>query len=129
MSQPIKILVNVDIDCRACLRKFYFWSEFSSLLNKEENLHIPIIMYINSEQPEVVKEQVEKYWKGFWLYDSKYEFLDKNDLHDDRFQVVLIDKNKRVRLIGNPIHNEHLSELYKSTIISLLKKYEAKKNI
>lgn len=129
MNQPFKILVNVDIDCRSCLRKFYFWSRFDSILTKEENLHIPIIMYINSERPKIVKEEIKKYWKGVWLYDSKYEFIDKNDLHDDRFQAVLINQNKQILLIGNPMHNEQLSELYKNTLISILKKYETKKNI
>lgn len=129
MNQPFKVLVNVDIDCKACLSKFYFWSQFYCDLVKNKSIHIPVIMYINSEQPQMVKEQVEKYWNGFWLYDKKYEFLDKNDLHDDRFQAVLIDKNKRIRLIGNPVHNERLSELYKNAITSLLKEYETKKSI
>jgi len=39
---------------------------------------------------------------------------------DIRFHVFLLDKNNRVTLIGSPLHNESLWNLYKQTIDTLL---------
>ncbi len=39
---------------------------------------------------------------------------------DIRFHVFLLDKNNRVTLVGNPLHNESLWSLYKSTIKTLI---------
>ena len=58
-------------------------------------------------------------WSYLWAYDYNYEFLDKNELYDDRFQALVLDENNTVKLIGNPYLNEEMEKLYVKYILSL----------
>ena len=124
MNSAVKILFNVDIDCSTCLIKFNYWSNFVEEFYERHKVSVPILSIINSSMPEVVEQEVGKYWEYGWIYDSKYAFLDKNMLHDDRFQAVLLDGTNSVLLIGNPMHNKVLSALYEESIWNILQKKE-----
>ena len=113
-----KVLINVDIDCSSCLLKFSFWNNFSLVLQKKYGFRIPIIAYVNAEGYNIEK-RVTQYWSGSWVYDEEEEFIQKNELYDDRFQAILIDRDDNIRLIGNPMFNEKLAELYEKTILEL----------
>ncbi len=47
-----------------------------------------------------------------WIYDKHEEFIHKNKIYDKRFQTVLLGKRKQVIIIGNPVLNPKLEELY-----------------
>jgi hypothetical protein len=54
--------------------------------------------------------------------DEKQAFLKANP-HipaDNRFHTFLIDKNGKVVLVGDPVNNPQLWELYKTTITTLI---------
>lgn len=46
-----------------------------------------------------------------WIKDLNYEFIDKNNLHDERFQMVVLNKMDTIKLIGNPVLNPQMDEL------------------
>lgn len=119
-SHWAKIFINVDVECSSCLFKFSFWNKFSSALQEKYGIHIPIIAFINAEGKNIEK-RVTEYWNGSWVYDKEESFIQKNELYDDRFQAILVDEDDTIRLIGNPILNEKLTELYEKTIIELSK--------
>lgn len=119
-----KVLINVDIDCSSCLLKFSFWNNFSSVLQEKYGLRIPIVAYINAGGNNIEK-RVMQYWSGSWVYDEEEAFIQNNELYDDRFQAILIDRDDNIRLIGNPMFNEKLAELYENTILEL---FEIKSN-
>lgn len=121
LSKDVKVLFNVDIDCGSCLIKFSFWKQFTEKLYANYKIQLPVLAFINSSRPETVVNRVNKYWEYGWVYDSQYEFLDMNKLHDDRFQAVLVDRNNKIIMIGNPMHNNVLEDLYERTIIQLVK--------
>lgn len=56
------------------------------------------------------------------LVDYENSFYDVNPHipQDNKFHVFLIDKNNKVVLIGNPLHNQKLWVLYKQTINKLI---------
>lgn len=118
-----KILVCVDLDCGACLMKFSFWTEFLSSL-ESMGVYIPVIFYVTGHGE--IEKRVNKYWHYSWAYDSKGEFIEKNQLYDDRFQAMLVDDHDSIKLIGNPMHNEKLAELYKKIIVSSFCQKECK---
>lgn len=119
-----KILVCVDLDCGACLMKFSFWTKFLSSLESEYGIYIPVIFYVTGNGE--LEKRVNKYWHYSWVYDSKGEFIEKNQLYDDRFQAILVDDQDNIKLIGNPMHNEKLAELYKRIIVSSFCQRESK---
>lgn len=65
---------------------------------------------------------MEQLWQHEWLYDPFYRFIDANKLNDERFQALLIDRNKEIILIGNPIQNIALKKLYEETIWKYIEK-------
>lgn len=78
-------------------------------------LYVYSDFYDRKQMEEFMKER----WSYLWAYDYNYEFLDKNKLHDDRFQALVLDENNIVKLIGNPYLNEEMEKLYVKYIISL----------
>lgn len=55
------------------------------------------------------------------VYDSNNEFVKRNDfINHPIFYSILLDKNNRIRLTGNPVGNETLWNLYKQQIKMLL---------
>lgn len=120
LSSPVKIVFNVDLDCITCLMKFDYWKKMGETIKNECGQEVPMLAYINSSSDEDITMTVNKLWEHGWVYDKKYLFIDSNGLNDDRFQAVLLDKDNVVKLIGNPMQNEALGELYKKTIITYL---------
>ena len=120
-NSTIKIIFNVDIDCTTCLMKFDYWNRFVKDIKNECDYEVPILAYINSSSNENVHKSVNNLWAYAWVYDKAFHFIDKNKLYDNRFQVVLLDQNNKIRLIGNPLENDVLGKLYKQTIINHLK--------
>lgn len=121
-NAPLKILYSVNIDCVTCLMKFSFWNKFEDLLKDKYGVSVPVIAVVRSDiSYESIDLKVSKFWNGIWLYDRNDFFIEKNQLYDERFQAVLVDKNDKIRLIGNPMLNEQLTELYEKTIVMLYK--------
>ena len=102
--------------------KFSFWDKFEDFLKNKYGVSVPVIAVIRSDVSyESIDLKVSEYWDGIWLYDRNDFFIEKNQLYDERFQAVLVDKNDKIRLIGNPMLNEQLTELYEKTIVMLYK--------
>lgn len=117
----IKILFAVDMGCSACLLKFAFWNNFCEEMFRKYDIEVSIVAFVSGIDIEIEK-RVENLWNRPWVYDADEEFIIKNDLSDDRFQSVLVDQNDVIKLIGNPIHNPDLAQLYEETIFSYVKK-------
>ena len=118
--QDIKILFAVDMDCSACKIKFAFWNEFCNKMLSKYGIKVPIKAYISGIETSIY-ERVKKEWNRSWAYDKYEEFVTKNNLFDDRFQSVLIDDKNIIKLIGNPMHNPELANLYEKTILNYFK--------
>lgn len=119
-SQNVKILFSVDIDCSACRIKFTFWNEFCNNIYSKYKIRVPIVAYISGVDRNIDKI-VEEEWDKSWVYDKNEEFIIKNDLFDDRFQAVLVDQNNIIKLIGNPMHNPDLANLYEKVLLRYFK--------
>ena len=55
--------------------------------------------------------------------DDRQYFITNNPTipEDAMFHTFLLDRENRIVLVGNPVHNEKLWELYKNTINQLIK--------
>lgn len=120
LSLPAKIIFNVDVDCITCLNKFLFWSKFGEEIRLKSGRTIPILAFVNGSSQNNIIKTVDSLWGNVWLYDNDYSWIDMNGLNDDRFQAVLLDRDNIIRIIGNPMLNEKLGDLYKQTVCRLL---------
>ena len=118
VRKPLKIIVYSDsTNCLACDIKLPTWKikyKELSLINK----NIGIVFIINTNNTDDI-ELIANVTKipGFRLYDPQGMFKEMNHLHDHRdLHVFLLDQDNKVLLIGNPLDNYKLYDLYKQAI-------------
>lgn len=117
MDSKVKILFNVDISCGVCLSKFHYWNEFINNYECRYGIKPSVLaIIVGSEYSEDIKSFILERWDYEWIYDSDGDFTFDNYLEDDRFQAILLDANDTIRLVGNPVLNESLGQLYEKTI-------------
>lgn len=114
-----KILVYVDsLGCTNCKLQLSKWKEFISTLDSVAGGSVPVLFFFQSDNLQEINHITRN--NRFDLpvcIDSKGEFNNLNNFSNDPlFQTFLLDKDNRVKVIGNPIHNLNVKDLYLSTI-------------
>lgn len=119
---PLKVVLYIDGDCSTCLLKIGFWKEFVSEMNKQKLFDFSVVVYAFSSFEENMRSYLKEEWNGLyqWQFDKNKSFITKNELYDIRLQTVLLDADNNVILIGDPLLNPTLRQLYSKTIKSLL---------
>lgn len=119
---PYKIVVHIDGNCSVCINSILFWQKFSSKL-KSHRISCEIILFIEVDYKDGFKETIDKLNVNLpCLYDKEAKFKSANDLYDPRFEAALLDKDNKVIIIGNPVLNETLGDLYFDTLKDLKEK-------
>ena len=114
-TSDYKVLVFVDsIGCTSCKLQLSRWKEFIRYTDSISQKNIPFLFFF----------QFDDHWEIHSLLIrenfDKPICLDRSDSlnqlnhfpKDIRFQVFLLDKNNKVVVIGNPVHNPNVKELY-----------------
>lgn len=115
-SSNFKIYSHVNVSCGTCVRNIDLWNSFIAELKKYD---IPIILICSSNDNYVLLEYVcEREQKLSFEYpfilDTKNEFLKKNQFMNEcqDFKTVLTNKDDEILLIGNPINNKGIKNIY-----------------
>jgi hypothetical protein len=125
-GSPARLVIYTDsLSCSSCRLKYMY--EYNDILGLHEevgNDFMPIFVF----SPRV--GQSSEIRNTLLLYRFDYPILlDDGGLFpvanphipaDNRFHTFLIDKNGKVVLVGDPVNNPALWELYKSTITTLI---------
>ena len=76
------------------------------------------IFAFNPRNKEELIKLLKKARFNYFVYIDEPDTLNKINkfLDDDNFRTLLLDKDNRVVVIGNPVHNPRVKELYKSVI-------------
>ena len=112
-TSDYKVLVFVDsIGCTSCKLQLSRWKEFIRYTDSISQKNIPFLFFFQfDDQWEIHSLLIrENFDKPICLdrSDSQLNHFPK----DIRFQVFLLDKNNKVVVIGNPVHNPNVKELY-----------------
>ncbi len=109
--------------CTSCeIGKLNAWREVINRSMKSRNKFR--IFYIFSPQQkdiQMIKRMLDYQQFDYPIYiDSNYVFSAKNEsiVINRQFHVFLIDKDYMIKLVGNPLNNKKLWELYESIIES-----------
>lgn len=111
----LKVLVYVDsIGCTSCKLQLSKWKSFISQIDTLTESYIPFIFVFQPQNSEDLKTVFKREHFGYPVcIDSEGEFSKLNRFPNDiTFQTFLLDENNRVKVIGNPIHNLSVQELY-----------------
>lgn len=114
-----KILTYLDsTGCTRCKMKLPLWSEFLDELQGATDCDINFLMLIDSKEYE---EVIANVMKSDFVHpigiDTLSHFKRRNKFPDrDDFQTVLLDSEDRILLLGNPVKNPKIRELYKKIV-------------
>ena len=110
-----KVLVYVDsIGCTSCKLQLPKWKEFIAYVDSVSGKQIPFLFFFQSKDNKELRYILRR--DNFRLPvcgDSQDEFGKLNRFPNEQmFQTFLLDQDNRVKVIGNPIHNLSVKELY-----------------
>lgn len=126
-ASPAKMVVYFDSEvCATCeLSRIWEWNEFAGIAETSEGRFQ--MLFVFAPRPDDLKavkkalRMVEGQNKLIFI-DERQQFAAANPAIPEEgiFHTFLLDGDNRVVLVGNPVYNETLQELYKTTIRQLL---------
>jgi hypothetical protein len=110
-----KVLVYVDsIGCTSCKLQLSKWKELIACTDSVTGGTVPFLFFFHAKDPKEI---------NYLLKVDKFDLpvcIDKEDRlnrlnkfpSDITFQTFLLDKDNKVAVIGNPVHNLAVRDLY-----------------
>ena len=114
-TSDYKVLVFVDsIGCTSCKLQLSRWKEFIRYTDSISQKNIPFLVFFQfDDQWEIHSLLIRENFDKPICLDRSDSLNQLNHFPKDiRFQVFLLDKNNKVVVIGNPVHNPNVKELY-----------------
>lgn len=114
-TSDYKVLVFVDsIGCTSCKLQLSRWKEFIRYTDSISQKNIPFLFFFQfDDQWEIHSLLIRENFDKPICLDRSDSLNQLNHFPKDiRFQVFLLDKNNKVVVIGNPVHNPNVKELY-----------------
>jgi hypothetical protein len=104
-------------DCESCVWKFDEWYlKRKELMYYNENVDFKFI--IQSQNYDNIGHYIVHALPDIpVIYDSSGVFIEKNNLpKEHKYHTFLLDNNKKIVLVGSPIANDKLWNMYKEII-------------
>ncbi|MCF6243004.1 MAG: hypothetical protein L3J74_16885 [Bacteroidales bacterium] len=113
-EKSAKIVIFLDKNgCTPCRMKLSQWKRFISKVNKLNKKIIFIYILASNNTIELDKEFIIHKFKNVVFYDIKNEFAQINNLPDNSiFHTFLLNGNNEIIIVGNPVVNQSIKELY-----------------
>ena len=117
-----KVVVYVDsTGCVSCKLRLKEWKEFIAYVDSVSGGQVPFLFFFQSKDNKELRYILKR--DNFRLpvcVDSQSEFGKLNRFPSEQmFQTFLLNKDNRVKVIGNPIHNLSVKELYLKEIAGI----------
>ena len=116
-------------DCSTCkVASLDSWLQYRGLYN-EFDFGLYIILrpladkQKTEEQIEVMKRQLDGEMLKYSIYidnNDSYAVRNKTVADNPLFGTLLLDKNNNVVMVGNPVSNPKVNELFMKTIVNML---------
>ena len=126
MDVPVKMVVWIDsIVCSSCqIGKMYEWAEHTKYADSlAQWFHIVFLFSPKKEEQQRVNIALKANRINYPVFIDKHATfvnLNREIPKNRRLHIFLVDKNNNVVLVGNPLYNPTLWELYKRTIKRLI---------
>lgn len=121
-NSDYKIYTYVNASCGTCIQDIELWNNLIPDFKKHKT---SIILILGSQDRfELLKYLCESgEINGFdypFLLDRENEFINLNEfmLEIDAFETVLTDRENNILMMGNPIINKNIKELYLEKIMN-----------
>lgn len=114
-QKSLKIVTIVNYDCGPCRESINKWKEYFNGKN------IPFILIVRGGDEEFYNNIRSKESSSFRYiyYDMNNMFELTNKIPQDiRLRTFLINRENKIRIIGNPLFNKYIAKLYDEETIS-----------
>ena len=114
-----KVLVYVDsTGCTSCRLQLHEWKKFIAEVDSAMNGSVPFLFFLS---PKSVKEARYITRRDDFIYPICVDMQNRLDSlnrfpEEEMFHTFLLDSDNRVTVIGNPIHNRAVRDLYMKTM-------------
>ena len=110
-----KVVVYVDsIGCVSCKLQLGKWKEFIAQVDSTTDGNVPFLFFFQSKDNNELRYILKR--DNFTLpvcVDTDNHFYNLNHFPGEMtFQTFLVDRDNHVKVIGNPIHNLSVRDLY-----------------
>lgn len=116
-----KILIYIDsIGCSSCKLQLNEWKIFMKQVDSLTNNHVKFLFILHPKEIREIKVQAKINKFNYPLYFDKNDELNKlNKFPSDiAFHTFLLDRENKVILLGNPVSNPKIKELYINKILN-----------
>ena len=117
-----KVLIYVDsVGCTSCKLQLPKWKELIAHVDSATNGNIPFIFVFQSKDDKELRYILKRdnFARPVCIdRDSRLDKLNKFP-QDITFQTFLLDKDNKVKVIGNPVHNLAVRDLYLKQITGI----------
>ncbi len=117
LSKKVKILTTINASCGSCIGELKDWKDFMGNIDTSK---VGFVFLFYSIDNLMSFEEVNRFDIKFsypFFFDKGKVIITKNNIPDDkRRQTFLLDSMNSVVLVGNPIHNKEISQLYRNEI-------------
>ena len=117
-----KVLVYVDsVGCTSCKLQLPKWKKLIAHIDSATNSNIPFIFVFQSKDDRELRYILKRdNFDRPVCIDRNNRFDELNQFPQDiTFQTFLLDKDNKVKVIGNPVHNLAVRDLYLKQIIGI----------
>ncbi|WP_303228097.1 DUF1573 domain-containing protein [Parabacteroides goldsteinii] len=110
-----KVLIYVDsIGCTSCKLQLHKWKELIDYTDSVTQNKVPFLFFFHPKDAKEIRYLLKR--DGFDRpicidLDDRLNKLNKFPA-DMTFQTFLLDKNNKVAVLGNPVHNTAVKDLY-----------------
>lgn len=114
-----KVLVYVDsTGCTSCRLQLHEWKKFIAEVDSATGGRVPFLFFLS---PKSVKEARYITRRDDFTYPICVDMQNRLDSlnhfpEEEMFHTFLLDSDNRVAVIGNPIHNRSVRDLYMKTL-------------
>ena len=117
-----KVLVSVDsVGCTSCKLQLLKWKELIAHVDSATNGNVPFIFIFQSKDDRELRYILKcDNFDSPVCIDRNNRFNSSNRFPQDiTFQTFLLDKDNKVKVIGNPVHNLAVRDLYLKQITGM----------
>lgn len=125
---PAKMVMYFDAEiCASCaIAHIEEWNKIKHITETKKNKFRTLFIFAPKQKDiQTIKQvfQVIHLENKLVYIDDRQNFITNNPTipEDAMFHTFLLDRKNKIVLVGNPVHNEKLWELYKNTIDQLIK--------
>lgn len=110
-----KVLIFVDsIGCTNCKLQLHRWKELIQYTDSITQGTVPFLFFFQSDDKKEIQYLLKRDYFDMPICLDQSDRMNKLNHFpaDGKFQTFLLDKDNKVVVIGNPIHNPNIRELY-----------------